>query len=200
MKKILLIAFASIGIAWTEADIWQIDFTSGGMSPTEETPPIPPSSSTADGGELSDFGGAGITYDDAANVFNINIGYGSDPGYGVGSDLTGNFTLAHIHEGAPGVAGLTIVDLTAMNNPAGGSNLRTGTITGSTGFDPLSAAEETALFAGNLYINIHSATFPNGELRGQLTAIPEPRHYATLAGLGLLGLGLLRRFKLGHAL
>jgi len=41
-----------------------------------------------------------------------------------------------------------------------------------------------ALFAGQTYANIHDATFPGGEIRGQLIQTPEP------STLMLLGMGL----------
>ena len=45
----------------------------------------------------------------------------------------------------------------------------TGTLTDET--EPLTAQQEADLKAGLWYINVHSTTYPNGELRGQL--IPE---------------------------
>jgi hypothetical protein len=67
-------------------------------------------------------------------------------------------TAAHIHDGAPGVAGPIIFPLTKQ--PGSVQWKGTGTMTPD---------QETKLRAGNLYFNVHSPTFPNGEIRGQIT-------------------------------
>ena len=45
------------------------------------------------------------------------------------------------------------------------------------------------LAAGNAYIDINNTPFPNGEIRGQLAAVPEP---ATVTTLGLRLIALVR--------
>jgi hypothetical protein len=67
-------------------------------------------------------------------------------------------TAAHIHEGAPGVNGPVIVPLNRISEnsfvaPNGAK---------------LTDAQYTAYKAGNLYVNVHSAKFPNGEVRAQI--------------------------------
>ena len=52
---------------------------------------------------------------------------------------------------------------------------------------------ELTLYQGGLYLNIRSAMYPNGELRGQLV-IPEPGTMALL-GLGLGGFFFIRRAR-----
>jgi hypothetical protein len=51
------------------------------------------------------------------------------------------------------------------------------------------------LQTGMLYMNIHTSTFPGGEIRGQLLAVPEPSSILSLmCGItGLGGLALRRR-------
>jgi hypothetical protein len=67
-------------------------------------------------------------------------------------------TIAHIHEGAPGVAGPIIFPLTKL--PGSVQWKASGTLT---------PQQEASLKAGNYYFNVHSAAYPEGEVRGQIT-------------------------------
>lgn len=71
-------------------------------------------------------------------------------------------TATHIHNGAPGSNGPVVFSLT--ETPTGSGHWST-TVT-------LTSEELHLLLSGNYYFNIHSATFPNGEIRGQITAQP----------------------------
>ena len=66
-------------------------------------------------------------------------------------------TAAHIHEAAADKNGPVIVPLTKEGDtykvPAGAK---------------LTPAQMASLKSGNLYVNVHSAANPNGEIRGQL--------------------------------
>lgn len=67
-------------------------------------------------------------------------------------------TMAHIHEGAPGDNGPLIITL--VRGPHGTWRVPAGA--------KLSAAEYKQFLAGDLYVNVHSATHPAGLIRGQL--------------------------------
>ena len=73
--------------------------------------------------------------------------------------LTGPATAAHIHMGAKGKSGNVVIPLCGTA-PACKSGL-TGTAT-------LTAAEKTAFKKHLLYVNVHTAKNPAGEIRGQL--------------------------------
>ena len=67
-------------------------------------------------------------------------------------------TMAHLHKGVVGVAGPVVVPL---DPPAAGS---------ASGCEPVDPAVIAAILAApsDYYVNIHTAAFPKGALRGQL--------------------------------
>jgi CHRD domain len=67
-------------------------------------------------------------------------------------------TVAHIHVGAPGVAGPPIITL------AKGADGTWSVPAGS----KLTDEQYASFKAGNLYVNVHSAAHAPGEIRGQL--------------------------------
>lgn len=68
-------------------------------------------------------------------------------------------TAAHIHHGAAGVAGPVVFPINITTDSTGSVNFTS---------IALSSAQRASLDSGNYYVNIHSAAFPNGEIRGQL--------------------------------
>lgn len=121
-----------------------------------------------------------------AYVFTYTIDY---------SGLTGTIAtpFAHIHNAPAGSNGPIVHDLDgATSPPIAGSTA--GTITGNWRFDdssrPLTDLLASRLLEGNLYFNIHTTEFPGGEIRGQLSAVPEPSAVLLLAA-GAAGLGFV---------
>ncbi|MFT5589946.1 MAG: hypothetical protein ACI9ZF_002126 [Bradyrhizobium sp.] len=67
---------------------------------------------------------------------------------------------AHIHLGAPGMNGGVVIGLT--KNSDGSWSVPTGAT--------LTDAQYASYQAGNLYVNVHTALNPGGEIRGQLNS------------------------------
>ncbi|MDQ3015723.1 MAG: CHRD domain-containing protein [Bacteroidota bacterium] len=89
------------------------------------------------------------------------------------SNLQGEFTASHFHNGKPGENGGVIFDLTAEYNDVGG-------VYGYWDQSDSPAFNASLLFRENeVYLNVHSTLFPGGEIRGNIvrlrdlfTAIP----------------------------
>lgn len=91
--------------------------------------------------------------------------------------LSDTVTAAHIHPGAPLVVGPPLITLTVDPMDS------TGTVSLTTAAAPLTAEQETQLLAGNMYVNIHSKTYPNGEIRAQLMPTTSGETHAFLVTL-----------------
>jgi hypothetical protein len=75
--------------------------------------------------------------------------------------LTGSATAAHIHGPATGVQTAGVVAPLGDKNP-------TSPVTGSV---TLTDDQAKALAASKLYVNVHAAANPGGEIRGQINAV-----------------------------
>ncbi len=76
------------------------------------------------------------------------------------TDLSSGLTGAHIHSGAAGVAGGVLIDLTPF---VAGDHIN-AVIYGAA----LTTPVVNAMLKGETYINLHTASNPNGEIRGQI--------------------------------
>ncbi len=97
-------------------------------------------------------GGSGTvetTFDKSTNVLTWSVAY---------SGLSGPVTAGHIHGPAPAGtnAGVLIPFTGDLSSPIKGKAT-------------LTAAQVADLTAGRLYVNLHTAKNPGGEIRGQLT-------------------------------
>ncbi len=105
----------------------------------------------------SALGLGGLTLNGTRDTLCVNIGW-----TGLSSAITG----LHIHEGMPGTNGPVLVDLVPYIS---NGHVMT-TITGSMLTPELVAKH----LRGELYLNLHTMNFPNGEIRGQI--LPETDH------------------------
>ena len=72
--------------------------------------------------------------------------------------LSGKATAAHIHIGAKGAAGAVVI---ALCGPC---------TSGTTGISPVTPTVKAAFKKHRLYVNVHTAKNPDGEIRGQIAA------------------------------
>lgn len=132
-------------------------------------------------------GTAVVTINTVSREWSMDLQFGT---------LVAPVTVAHIHRAPAGSNGPVIIGLDGMTLSGGRptwdliapgiTSLNTGGPVNAPFLFP--AAELANLLAGNTYVNIHSQTFPGGEIRGNL--IPTP---GALALLGIAGLAANRR-------
>jgi hypothetical protein len=139
-------------------------------------------------------GSAQVTFDTEAQTLAITTDW---------TGLSGLTTVAHIHccVAEPGTAGIAVTAPTLPGFPTGVSSGSYSTILDLSLASTYSAAFLTNLGGGTVegsaaalleglqtqtaYLNIHTNVFPAGEIRGFLSAIPEPSTWAMM----LLGFG-----------
>jgi hypothetical protein len=157
--------------AFVQAEVIKIDLSPSGssaavgLSPANE---VPANASTGSGNAIS----GGLSFDTDTSTLTFAIGYGSAVGF---TDLTGAATGMHIHAGAAGANGPVLFDLAPVHF-ASVDPTKGGVIFGSVVYTAEQAAD---LLAGLNYVNIHTATNPGGEIRGQL--IPDPNDAPVVA-------------------
>jgi hypothetical protein len=87
--------------------------------------------------------------------------------------LTSNMVGAHIHEGAEFAPGPVVYFLAAGGGTSGAID---GVWNAATTPYPLTPARVQTLLAGGMYVNIHSANYLPGEIRGQILFGATPVH------------------------
>ena len=147
---------------------------------------------------------ASVVFDDAAQTLSITANW---------SGLSGTTTVAHIHccVASPGNAGVAVTPGTLPGFPVG---LTSGSYTTPSPLDLTDPVTYTASFVtnfgagttagaqaalleglqnGTAYFNIHTTTYPGGEIRGFLAPVPEPQTWALMiVGFGLVGAAIRR--------
>jgi len=149
-------------------------------------------------------GSAIVTIDTTANTMRVQVNF---------SGLTSGTIASHIHAATAvpltGTAGVATTLPTFPNFPLGVTSgtydstfdlLTAGSynpaFVSANGGTPASAeaALLAAIGAGRAYLNVHTTNFTGGEIRGFLTAVPEPASWMMmLIGFGALGMVIRRR-------
>jgi glucose/arabinose dehydrogenase len=160
----LAVAVSAAGILSAEAHIISFDLVGkagAGLLSGNQNGTI--NGNPGSGGEAGD----GIVFNDQTGVLTINVAWGSANGF---TNLTGDATAGHIHgptaSSAPAAFNEDAPVLINLDDTAGWNpNAASGGITRSV---TLSSTQITQLFAGRLYINVHTVANGGGEIRGNL--------------------------------
>jgi hypothetical protein len=157
---------------------------------------VPPNASTASGTATLTLNDAQDRLEILITLLGLDLDGAQTPG-----DPNDNVQGAHIHAAPAGVNGGVVFGFISPNSDLNGDlvvNAAAGTIFSAWDLVPPEgngttlAAQLPNLLSGGLYINVHTPVFPGGEIRGQITAVPEPTTLL-LMGLGFAGLGFARR-------
>ena len=198
-KTFRVLAFA-LALAAAPAAQATVTVYQASLSGAAESPPNPSAGT----------GTATVTYDNVAHTLLLSLLF---------SGLTGTTTASHIH--APtatpgtGTAGVATTTPTFAGFPLGvtsGSYTNTLDLTLASSYNPAyvtanggttagaEAAFAAALGSGRAYWNIHTTQFAGGEIRGFLTAVPEPASWMMmLIGFGVAGGALRNRKRRAYA-
>jgi CHRD domain-containing protein/PEP-CTERM motif-containing protein len=169
MKIKMILAALLCSAAFASAQSHLVNLSGANENPANTSPAI----------------GSGTLNLNADNSLTYNITY---------SGLTGTWSANHIH--GPGGVGPTGVHTNApviftLNHTP--TTPTSGTLSGTTA--ALNSTQLSWLNSQYLYVNIHSSTFPGGEIRGQILPVPEPSTWAFMAMGGMGALWLVRRKK-----
>ncbi len=107
-----------------------------------------------------------------------------------------SFTPSGGHVYGPATTTQTAPALFSLGTPTTGPGPQGGTLTLYSGSTGLTAPQISDLQAGFWYVNILSSQYPDGEIRGQIQAVPEPSTLGLLSVAGaVLMAGALKRRK-----
>ncbi|MBI2800502.1 MAG: CHRD domain-containing protein [Gammaproteobacteria bacterium] len=139
-------------------------------------------------------GSAQLIIDDVGNTASFAL---------LALNLLGTPSAAHVHFAAAGASGAIVFDLAGNADSAGSVTIGSFAIPNSVAVNGQNKALSLGLGAlinatpWDYYINLHTASFPVGEIRGQLASAPVPLPAAVwLFGSTLTGFVLLLRRKI----
>jgi CHRD domain len=123
--------------------------------------------------EIGEDGRRGAGDPDASGTAVFQIVDGQTISYGFTLDNTDTPQIVHIHRGAPDVNGPPVIAFAnvpkdANGQPAGDPGASSGTKTLTTP-EEIAALKRIRKNPRNYYVNMHTAEFPDGAVRGQLS-------------------------------
>ncbi|HTG45573.1 MAG TPA: hypothetical protein VK633_13690 [Verrucomicrobiae bacterium] len=186
MKNILAV-ISCVSILSLHAEVWEFSLNMTGLTAG--------TTSVGTGGDLhQNFPTeVPITYDTISHQLRLPIGWGSENGFVDLENTVGSSELPLIR--ANGLNWYSVSPVNLQTGTSGSADVTIQIVADPRGGgDPYSiTAQESDLLQGNWFVSVPSVLYGNGEIRGSLSSVPEPEHYAMLAGLSLLGFGFLRQ-------
>jgi hypothetical protein len=152
MKRIIAFALIAFGFVFATISLngCKKDSTNNNDKVTKTGIPLEPAQEGA-GIVSSGSGTVDIDYTKSTKVFNYTVKW---------SGLTGPATAMHFHgPAARGASAAPVIPVQGFTSAASGTYSGTATLT---------AAQEADLLANKWYFNIHTSTYPGGEIRGQI--------------------------------
>ena len=164
IRNLFIVLALSAGVVSAQAHIISFDLlgkAGPGLQSGNENGTI--NGTPGSGGEI----GEGIVFNDQTGVLTIRIGWGSGNGF---TNLSGDAQAGHIHgpTASGGTASFTEnagVMIGLNDKPGWNPSATNGGFNGSV---TLNSTQTADLFAGRLYINVHTSTNGGGEIRGNL--------------------------------
>jgi hypothetical protein len=155
----LLAAMVTIGLTAVPASAQTFTLTAT-LSGAEETP--------APGLNTGAFGNATVVVNMTARTVTWTVDV---------FNLPSGVTAGHIHVGAVGTAGPTVINFAVPTNASNDFSITGSAVDSTFTLRPdkgIRSADDVfqAILGGNMYVNVHSAVNTGGEIRGQLTLRP----------------------------
>jgi len=146
LATVLTFAFSAVSLASGQNTTW-----SAKLSVAQEIPKQVVKDATASGSFIGTLSGDSL-------AFTLTF-----------ARLTGPPTMAHIHLGAKGVSGPVLIWLCGLGSPDSQLVAAHPCKSPVTGTVTLTRALQKDFTKGLLYVNVHTAKNPNGEIRGQIS-------------------------------
>jgi hypothetical protein len=179
-------AVAACAIFSAEAAILQFDIAGGQMTPGNvvQDPGDPAIVSSGFGQEDDVTSEGGIFYDEDSGNFTF---------YGSVQDLSSPLLTAAIFGPASESQEASAI-ISLLPNDIGGGIYQLDRENFA-----ITPSQLSDLNNGLWYVEVTTDNYPNGELRGQLTPVPEPQTFAMIAAASLAGFAVVRRYKAAKA-
>lgn len=146
LATVLAFAFSAVSLASGQSTTW-----SAKLTVAQEIPKQVVRDATASGSFIGTLSGDSL-------AFTLTF-----------ARLTGLPTMAHIHLGAKGVSGPVLIWLCGLGSPDSQLVAAHPCKSPVTGTVTLTPALQKDFTKGLLYVNVHTAKNPNGEIRGQIS-------------------------------